>query len=159
MTSSVEIDAYLKPRDPTFLGTFPSNQLPQEPPRRPFKLIANYCKAGTPGCHWVGMSFPVQGPGEFFSSFGLEPDEADRILRTHTDFREYLSDHSEQGESVHNPIDLQSLDGDECGEYSSYFILHGLPSRTNTAWQSILNLKRAEERDAEIKRLVPIRES
>jgi len=157
MTSTSEIANYLRARlGQRFAGVFASDKLPPAQDK-PYSLVVNYSPSGTAGTHWVGMSFPVGGNAQYFSSFGLGPDMADHIIHTKTRFREYLQTHSTTGDYDTNSIDLQSLADDTCGEWSSYFCLHGQPSKLSKPWAGILEMSDPKARDAAIRRLVPIR--
>lgn len=107
-----------------FIGVYAADQLPHNPVR-PFSLIVNYDKAGLPGSHWVAMAFPAIGNAEYFDSYGLEPDQADGIIHTSTQFARYLRAHSATGTFTFNRFDYQCLGTGTCGEYCTYFIQHG----------------------------------
>jgi len=157
MTSSDQLAAYLQPRlGPEFLGVFSSDTLPPSF-KRPAKMIANYSPAGTPGTHWVAMTFPSHGPAQYFSSYGLRPDAADGILNTHTQFRRYLDDHGADG-WVASTYDLQALGDDECGEWSVWALLYGLPRPESADWAPFLAIRSKHQRDQAIRAAVGIRE-
>ena len=56
-----------------------------------------------------------------------------------TNFTGYLKRHTEKGGRIHvNEIELQCLEGDQCGEYAVKFILDGLPMKrgvVNKKWR------------------------
>lgn len=159
MTTTGELTAFVKPRlGREFAGVFASDRLPNKL-AKPCSLIVNYSPADQPGTHWVAMSFPRGRNAQFFSSFGLGPDQADAVLHTRTGFRSYLESHSDTGDWEMNSEDLQSLEDDTCGEWSAYFCLHGQPSKTSAAWAPLLALQNAAARDRKIRQLVPVRDN
>lgn len=131
---------------PHFAGVFAADQLPRSA-QRPFSLIANYSRAGSAGTHWVGMSFPLSGPAQYFDSYGLAPDRADPIIRTHTAFEAYLRMHSANGGYRYNVRDLQCLGTGVCGDYAAFFIRHGLPQDSRRAWWPITHPESCMQRD------------
>lgn len=131
-------------RIPRFAGVFASNELPKNPTGKCF--IANYDPRSKGGSHWVAFDFRRATP-YYFDSYGLAPDEADRILRDSTGFRQYLVAHSTSADYDHNTNIFQCLTGDECGIYALYFLLHGPPDVSAPAWREIMQMKACTARD------------
>ena len=55
-----------------FVGVFPKDKLPIDL-RKPACLIANLDLSYKSGTHWVAYYFDIDGHGEYFCSYGLEP--------------------------------------------------------------------------------------
>ena len=75
-----EIEYILK-NEKGFRGVFAMDQLPMES-ERPALLVCNTHESCLPGEHWVAVYLPVQGPSEFFDTFGRRPftEELRRLL-------------------------------------------------------------------------------
>lgn len=62
-----------------------------------------------------------------------------QLISRQTNFTGYLKRHTEKGGRIHvNEIELQCLEGDQCGEYAVKFILDGLPMKrdvVNKKWR------------------------
>lgn len=158
MTTNHELERKLR-HVPGFAGVFASNQLPARlgaSHTRPFSLIANYDRAGMPGSHWIGMRFPAHAPAEYFDSFGLAPDMADRVVRVGTHFGRYLSRHSATGTFRHNAFDFQCLEDDTCGEWAALFVEHGLPDDNPGFWRPIMDTRSCLARDQEARNMAAI---
>ena len=160
MTTNYQIEEYLKDKSKTFKGVFASNELLTLKLPLNSSIIVNYSPNNTRGTHWIGMKNlnNKNKPPQYFDSYGFIPDHDDSILGVKTNFLQFLELRNLTSDSIkYNTKDLQAYGSDVCGEYSSYFILHGLPDNKNKWWKPILDLPTPQERDSEIKKLVPIR--
>jgi len=54
----------------------------------------------------------------------------------------------------YNPVDLQSIHSDVCGQYAAYFCQNGLPKQNPRAWRFIT--RSVQDNDAWIRRLVQL---
>jgi hypothetical protein len=140
---------------PDFIGVFAANELPARDSvhaQRPYSLIVNYDRSGLPGVHWVGMRFPARGPAQYFDSFGIDADQADRIVHVGTHFKTYLKKQSETGTYFHNTFDFQCLEDDTCGEWAALFIRHGLPMFNPGFWRPLMDMRSCAARDLAARR-------
>jgi len=122
---------------PGFLGVFASDDLPYPRPKTGC-LIVNYDPKTKKGSHWCAMRFHKYSPSEYFDSFGLKPDQADRIVHDKTNFNEYL------GPFVYNMFDFQNIHDDTCGYYCVLFCKYGLVS---PIWEKLHAVNDSKERD------------
>ena len=65
---SLEADAVSRG---VFQGVFSADTLP----RQPRLLVCNTDESTKPGQHWIAIHVDTNGRGEYFDSFGREPDE------------------------------------------------------------------------------------
>lgn len=94
-----------------FLGVFAKNKLPTKlPSRRPLILVCNTDVASKPGEHWVALFFCNYSCGEFFDSFGREPDEH---------FGAYLKKFCDS--IIFNDKCIQSVISSFCGHYCIFY--------------------------------------
>lgn len=136
------------------------------------RIIVNYSARGNAegGTHWCGVGITLNGPSVWFDSFGMSPDAEDIVFRQleghdfTTHFYEWLLDAAEvaglprtKDSVLYSPHRMQGKKSDVCGEYSSWFVAHGLPGPEKKAWKKILALSTAGARDKQVKRLVGIR--
>ena len=54
-----------------FQGVFSADTLP----RQPRLLVCNTDESTKPGQHWIAINVDTNGRGEYFDSFGREPDK------------------------------------------------------------------------------------
>lgn len=155
MASSTQLEQWAKSnRVVGFLGVFPADELPPRVPQGPWSLVVNYEGHKLPGDHWVGC-IGSHGRAVWCSSFGLPPDGADLILRDDTHFKMWLRGVAPHG-WTYNKIQMQSLTGDACGEYSVYACkVRGGPLQNPEAYQWVS--KNRKRNDAEIKKLVRLK--
>ena len=162
MTTNFQLNNYLR-NENGFLGCFPSNKLPKNPPSGS-SLIVNYSKAGERGSHWVAMrnlnTFDVQ----YYDSYGFDPDDEDLLLGETTNFKEYLKTNSQNGKYTVNKLNFQSLTSDVCGEYAAYFVKYGMPEINNNGrvtinpkWKEFIKQNNSILNDRLIKKIVGIR--
>jgi len=162
MTTNFQLEHYLR-NERGFLGCFPSNKLPKNPPIGS-SLIANYSKAGERGSHWVGMRGLNTNNCEYLDSYGFEPDDDDLLLGETTNFEEYLKNNSVNKKYTTNKIELQSLNSDVCGEFTAWFVKWGLPELfyngkviVNPRWRPFIKQNNSYMNDKLIKKVVGIR--
>ena len=162
MTTNFQLEHYLR-NEKGFLGCFPSNRLPKNPPSGS-SLIVNYSKAGERGSHWVGMRNLNTSNVEYFDSYAFDPDDEDLLLGETTNFKEYLKTNSQNGKYTVNMLNFQSLTSDVCGEYASYFIKYGMPEMNNNGrvtinpkWKEFIKQNNSILNDRLIKKIVGIR--
>lgn len=161
MTTNYQIEHYLKGKAINFRGVYASNEISSLKLPLNSSIIVNYSPSNTRGSHWIGIKNlnNKNKPPEYFDSYGFVPDHDDAILGVKTNFSQFLELRNLTTQPIkYNNKDLQAYGSDVCGEYSSYFILHGLPDTKNKWWKPILDLPTPQQRDNEIKKLVPIRQ-
>jgi len=143
-----------------FLGVFPSDKLPNKMPENSF-LIANYSKSNQNGTHWIAISGLNSNKVEYFDSYGFDPDDENLILSTQSKFIEYIKKHMKKnGKYYINPLELQSLEADTCGEYAVKFLLDGMPQekdKINKKWDKYINSVSSKENDKNIKQEIKLR--
>ena len=125
--NSVQISTILKQVLPKqFGGVFPADCLPSksEIQEKPKAFVANTHKHNLPGEHWVCFYFPVQGPNEYFDSYGLAP--------WIQEFKVFLGNSYMRSSKT-----LQSLNSDVCGQYCIFFLLMRI---RKCSLQNILNM-------------------
>ena len=94
-----------------FSGVYACDQLPQIH-SFPAALVANTDPHTKPGTHWVAFYINADGSGEFFDSYGLEPQQ----------FRNFM--HKTCNMWQHNTIRLQGPLSSVCGQYCIYYLVH-----------------------------------
>ena len=165
MTDNFQLEKYIKNHkhlliNKNFLGVFPSDSLPHVNCKNAC-LIANYSPQGSTGTHWISMS-NLNGTGNayYFDSYGKAPSEDDYILNVHTTFKDYLKKYSSTGQYDYNTFDFQAYGNNEneCGEWSTLFILYGIPSRNNSIWYKLgYSEKDSKKRDLMVRKFLNIR--
>ena len=81
-----------------YRGIFASDNLPNiSSAVRPLVLVANTDPNSRPGKHWICMYFDNNGSGEYFDSFGAQPNDM---------FRRYMNKHCDMW--TYNDRQLQS---------------------------------------------------
>ena len=86
MASNIELQDYLTkhkkalPISSHFIGCYSANRLPKNVNPGDC-LIVNYSPDNKNGTHWVAMSGLKTNNVMYFDSYGLHPDEADKLLR------------------------------------------------------------------------------
>jgi hypothetical protein len=163
MSYDYQLEDYLRKRvkDGSFLGVFAHDLLPEQVPRGS-SLIANYSNHDQEGTHWVGMRNLGTKDVEYFDSYGFDYDDLRLLLSRQTNFTGYLKRHTEKGGRIYvNEIELQCLEGDQCGEYAVKFILDGLPMKrgvVNKKWREyFVEDASCGENDRRIRREVGVR--
>ena len=106
--NSSEIARVLK--DPSFLGVFPSNQLPKIT-QFPASFVANTDPSTKSGAHWVAFYLDSPQAVDFFDSYGQPPAVPA--------FKAFLKKYKWK----HNVKQVQGPLSSVCGHYSIYFIL------------------------------------
>lgn len=154
MSSSLQLDSWARQnRVRGWLGVFASDTLPNHVPQTPWSLVVNYQRHTQPGDHWVA-AMGSHNRAFWFSSFGLQPDEADGILGDKTQFRKWLRRIAPLGWR-YNTIQLQSLQGDECGRYAVYACKYrGGPMEASASYPWVSG--DLERNDSMVKRLVQL---
>ena len=94
------------------LGVFPSDKLPEKIYKLPVCLIANTDPSNEPGKHWVAFYIDSEGRGEFFDSYGREPENPN--------FRNFLETNCET--YGWNDRRLQGYISSVCGQYCLYYL-------------------------------------
>ena len=112
-------------RDKTFLDVYPCDLLPRNLiTKRPTGIVVNTHPHTMPGEHWLALYLPAKGPGEFFDSYGVDPDNP-RIPETITAFL------WRQGkEIIFQKRQLQNPSAVTCGYHCVFFLQNrtkGLP--------------------------------
>jgi len=106
--NTTEIDRILFSQKRTkrlFLGTFPSDQLPEQLPRE-FLLCSNIQTSKEPGSHWVALA-RLHGKVYYFDSFGKPPPKRGGLAKFCSRFNGIYF----------NNISHQRKDADTCGGY------------------------------------------
>lgn len=153
-----------------FVGVFSADQLPTSFPVTDACLIVNYSDQNDPsgGTHWVAILHlnNKQEQPAFFDSYGFAPDDENSVLHTDANFHDYLKNQSKKaghgGKFTYNLVNMQSSDGDECGEFSAYCckvnVLPFTDKCMNAPWKRVLNMSAAPEAaQRNIKRIMGIR--
>lgn len=107
--NTTDINTILRGRCSAFLGTYPSNHLPEGDEGW---AVINLDDCRSPGTHWVVVGIGKQC--EYFDSFGVLP-LSDSILK-------YLKNKCVKG-WWYNDVSFQSPTSSMCGYYCIYFIL------------------------------------
>lgn len=110
-----ELEAVLKEDvkvGPLFAGVFACDKLPREV-TYPSALVMNTEPHTLPGEHWVAAFFAKDGQGEFFDSYGREPQGAMRALMNRCAWN-----------VKYNQKPVQGLLASTCGHYCTYYLLH-----------------------------------
>ena len=95
----------------TFMGVFPSDQLPAEI-SLPTTLVVNTDPADQPGQHWVAMYMGADGTTDYFDSYGMSPSVPS--------IKDFLHDRSTYVNI--NPKQVQGYLSSVCGHYCIYFL-------------------------------------
>ena len=101
-----------------FAGVYVRDQLPKSV-RYPAAMVWNTDPADQPGEHWVAAYFSEDGKGEYFDSYGLEPQP---------NFKQYLDRHSICW--TWNQSQLQDLWTSACGHFCVFYVIYhsrGIP--------------------------------
>jgi len=105
-----EIDNLLKKScKKTFQGVFSVDTLPD----KPRLLVANTDISTRAGEHWVAIFVAENGRGEYFDSFGREPQET---------FKRYMDEHCTAW--TFNRRQLQSIISSFCGYYCCFYCMY-----------------------------------
>ena len=102
-----------------FKGTWPCDAIPAIAPRE--GVVVNTDAHSQPGEHWVAIYRPLNGPVEYFDSFGLPPLVTETI--------NYLQRTSSRG-WTYSMTPIQDATTDSCGHHCINFLKHrlsGLP--------------------------------
>ena len=98
-----------------FLGVFASDRLPTRVHRnRPSILVCNTDRYGQPGIHWIVIYIESPSYGEFFDSFGRQPD---------IPFRTFLHKNCSSWQ-YNTGRQIQSISSRFCGHYCIFYSLH-----------------------------------
>ena len=97
-----------------FCGVFPSDQLPETIDKYPCGFVANTDRSTQPGTHWVAFYFPSEQKGEYFDSYGNNPNYYGKT------FENYLNEHSYEWNF--NKHKLQSNWSNVCGQYCIFYL-------------------------------------
>ena len=89
-----------------FIGVFAADKTPRTLTRFPCSMVFNTDIASKPGEHWVSVFIDVNGYGEFFDSFGLQPQ---------SEFLELMNNHCKAW--VSNKQMVQNVMSSACGYY------------------------------------------
>ena len=108
----------------SFLGVFPSDQLPIYISKFPCCFIVNTESSDSEGLHWLAIYIPSSRKMEFFDSYGNPPSF----------FKGPIADFAVQFSKMdYNPMTLQSNTTAVCGQYCIYFLFsrcRGIPLKT-----------------------------
>jgi hypothetical protein len=97
-----------------FLGVYACDTLPRVlPTKRPLLLICNTDPLHKPGTHWVAISIENHNKGDFFDSFGRQPE----II-----FKRFMNKHCSSWSF--NEKQLQSAASRFCGQYCVFYCLY-----------------------------------
>ena len=145
MSTNFQIDAYLRPRVPNFIGVYPADKLPslnRVPPNS--CLVANMSGRNEQGTHWIALMHLMDPhePPIGFDSYALL-DQLNSIVGTHADFHDYLKKASQLAghngvyhvnrQELQCVVDTHGHPSDVCGEYACYACLkQTLPQDPNT---------------------------
>lgn len=89
-----------------FAGVYARDELPSNI-GWPMGLIVNTDLSSQPGTHWIAIYIDSEGNGEYFDSYGFQPN--------FVSFRNYLKNNCIK--YFYNPISLQCFTCVTCGEY------------------------------------------
>jgi len=106
--NSDEIDRFLRAHLRDFDGVFSVDTLPEEPRL----LVCNTDPSDKPGRHWIVIHVDEDGHGDFFDSFGRQPNDY---------FERYMNRHCLSWNF--NDRQLQSVVSKFCGHYCIYFCI------------------------------------
>ena len=106
--NSDEIDRFLRAHLRDFDGVFSVDTLPEEPRL----LVCNTDNSDKPGRHWIVIHVDEDGHGDFFDSFGRQPNDY---------FERYMNRHCLSWNF--NDRQLQSVVSKFCGHYCIYFCI------------------------------------
>ena len=151
-TSDQEIERSLR-AIPNFLGVFSADNLPEDINKTDACLIVNYSDENdtSGGTHWVALLHLNNRETQpaFFDSYGYRPDDQNSVLHADADFEKYIVRKSKEsghnGKYKYNLVNMQSQNGDECGEFAAYACkVNCLPytdaSCMNPRWRNILKM-------------------
>ena len=110
-TYGYELECYIKDLPATVCC---DDQLPARVQNRAQSFVVNTDSCDREGAHWVAFHFPIEGPAEFFDSFGRAPETY------HPWIRSMLIANGPQYKF--NTVRVQPEDGDTCGLYCVHFI-------------------------------------
>lgn len=112
-TSNIDL-IYALSKTPCFSGVFASDRLPQRVTRFPTAIVMNFDQQRKKGSHWVAVFIDGARVGYYFDSYGLPP-----FLPS---VRRFLTSHCKKWS--YGKRQLQSLDSNVCGQYSSLYLIH-----------------------------------
>lgn len=115
---------------PGFLGVYPCDLLPRDVTARTLHtgLIINTDPHNMPGQHWVAV-YLDKGKGEFFDSFGREPQR---------EIQQLLERCCPAG-WAYSPHSIQSMVSSVCGNYCLMFLIFRLLNLTYPDFISIFS--------------------
>jgi len=117
-----QINRILAP-EVTFKGAFPADLLSTISCEKfPYCCISNTDESHLPGKHWVAFYFEDEKTCYFFDSYGRPP--------LNPFFEKFLSGYTK---ILYNPIHIQQLFSNVCGQYCVYFIHHKCRNLTYNA--------------------------
>jgi hypothetical protein len=100
----------------SFIGVFPSDQLPKTVSVFPACFIINTDPASQPGSHWVAIYVDSKEFGEYFDSYGKPPDVMSIVKFLNENCRSWH----------YNTKRIQGSFSSVCGHYCVYFLVRRL---------------------------------
>lgn len=111
--NTLELEDILKTHLKTaFIGVCAKDELPSDILARPAAFIVNEDIASFPGTHWCAIYFKQNGTGEYFDSFGREPNNT---------VKKYVELHSPSGWQ-YSTRQVQSNQSTLCGGFCVQFL-------------------------------------
>jgi hypothetical protein len=163
MSYDFQLEKYIAQNAPSglnFIGVFPHNLLPKNPPMGSC-LIANYSNSNQNGTHWVALMDLNTSHPKYFDSYGFDSDDLRLLLSRQSSFTRYLRDHTTPGGRVHfNEFEFQALESNTCGEYAVKAILDGQPmidGVINPKWSKYVTSDNSKLNDKMILREIRLR--
>jgi hypothetical protein len=108
---SIVIDKVLRKNCAIYRGVYACDELPLIS-TRPSVIVVNTDPASRPGRHWICMFFDEDGHGEFFDSFGMQPNRV---------FKRYMNKYCIIW--TFNKKQMQSLVSRFCGHYCIWYCI------------------------------------
>ncbi len=104
---------HLHPLNNLFNGIYSINNIDSAPFVYPLYIICNTAPTWSRGEHWIAIYIINNKYGEFFDSYGREPNKH---------FKRFM--YSRCKKIVHNKKKLQGLFSNTCGAWCLYFLLY-----------------------------------
>ena len=109
-------------------GVYPVNRIPK-PEGRPECVIANLDPHNRKGSHWIAIHIDHDGYGEFFDSYGRQPEKK-QFLKY---LKENCNDWTATGKVLQSPF------SSTCGQYCIYYLYSKIRGLSTTEILSVFN--------------------
>lgn len=148
--SNIEIEDFLRSNRETrktFMGVFPSDDLPKKNLRPGESIILNYCGKTSPGCHWLALMRNKSAKSiEVFDSSGLA------LHQINENIKKFITQHRSGEKNAvvrvfYNRKPLQDFYSSTCGQYAIIFLVLRNMGYSTKKITSLFDSKKLKEND------------